>query len=557
MQAVPNERAMSSFVDSQQESKSKSKPGRATKRYDFSGGELPDSKLVVHLLRPAAGDPLRFYQEHEGVVSPQKVCGTIDSLVRLAVQLTEYKGSYTTFPSSAMRAMTNPYLKESVVATIERTITVMRSEQTRQSCSERGGSPDLVVSRSRKGGIDVVDRFLYQGVRDPTPHLLVVGDLHGSFHAMVRLLREWRTKGLVSDNLKLDPAYMLVFTGDLIDRSFYSLETLLIACKLKINNEDRVFLLNGNHEDKETWERYGFRRELANDLPRKEDVVTSLLVCFPLALFVRSGEQWIQFSHGVFDRAEQSAVKVFLNSLVGTKLRGVMTTGIGSGNGYNWSDVWTGPRTEATRGSSLAYMRKWSVVDVEAYMADLQIQCIVRGHQDCENLQLQLREPTIAPAVFYVAGYHNCTVCGVRSDPAELLSGALLAYWLVRGDVDTDLRNLAEVCQSFYNYNDSKWDAPEWLSENVDVPLLWQHVGQRMEDHLKQEVNPSDRGKIRKKEKIVSQTWCFRYTANRSTTSFRRCLQSEVPLHRNLVCMTRTLPWFCHSSYTTRVTVDS
>lgn len=89
------------------------------------------------------------------------------------------------------------------------------------------------------------EKNLIQGLKGT---VLVVGDLHGNFEALLSIIHLWKTKKI--DNL--------VFLGDYVDRGSQQLETINFLLVLKITYPDTVFLLRGNHETPGVNSRYGF-----------------------------------------------------------------------------------------------------------------------------------------------------------------------------------------------------------------------------------------------------------------------------------------------------------
>ncbi len=80
--------------------------------------------------------------------------------------------------------------------------------------------------------------------------ICVIGDIHGSVHSLVKILNDLKAKGYLDDYFKIirDEFYM-VFTGDYVDRGLFGTEVWYLLLKLKLTNWDKVFLLQGNHED--------------------------------------------------------------------------------------------------------------------------------------------------------------------------------------------------------------------------------------------------------------------------------------------------------------------
>ena len=60
-----------------------------------------------------------------------------------------------------------------------------------------------------------------------------------------------------------------LFLGDLVDRGYYSVETILLLLALKVKHPERLFLVRGNHESREITLKYGFyedKRKYAGSL---------------------------------------------------------------------------------------------------------------------------------------------------------------------------------------------------------------------------------------------------------------------------------------------------
>ena len=95
--------------------------------------------------------------------------------------------------------------------------------------------------------------------------ILIVGDLHSGLHALVKILQDWISKGYMTTDGTLAANHYVVFLGDLIDRGYFSTEILFLVFSLSNANPNRVFVLNGNHEDFEVWHKYGFRDELMKE----------------------------------------------------------------------------------------------------------------------------------------------------------------------------------------------------------------------------------------------------------------------------------------------------
>lgn len=83
--------------------------------------------------------------------------------------------------------------------------------------------------------------------------VIIVGDIHGSLHDLLRIL----------NYVESNPC-KVIFLGDYVDRGCFSLECITLLFSLKIKFPNKYYLLRGNHEFDSLCSVYGFKKEILN-----------------------------------------------------------------------------------------------------------------------------------------------------------------------------------------------------------------------------------------------------------------------------------------------------
>lgn len=112
-------------------------------------------------------------------------------------------------------------------------------------------------------------------IRDIKPPVKIFGSLHGNYADLMRFFDIWKSP---SDGATGDiHGFDYVFLGNYVDRGAYQLETICLLMALKLKYPKQIFLLRGNHEDKNVNRYLGFGDECTK---RLEEDITQANSCF-------------------------------------------------------------------------------------------------------------------------------------------------------------------------------------------------------------------------------------------------------------------------------------
>lgn len=105
--------------------------------------------------------------------------------------------------------------------------------------------------------------FVQRFTLDPQSKVIVVGVLQGAYHSLVRNLNQMKLLGLLTKDFKFtNEKISLVILGNVVNRSPYTTETLLVILKLMEKNPKQVFYMRGTNEFDYYWVQHTLRREL-------------------------------------------------------------------------------------------------------------------------------------------------------------------------------------------------------------------------------------------------------------------------------------------------------
>jgi len=139
----------------------------------------------------------------------------------------------------------------------------------------------------------------------------VFGDQQGALHSLVRNLAKLKELEVLDENLKIkNDTDFIVFLGDVVSRSAYSLEILMIIMRLIEKNPEHAFYVRGNHETDNYWQNYGLKKQLemmaesvlkSGEKFPMESLVGRFFLTLPVAIYAGvpsdPDSQFVRFSH--------------------------------------------------------------------------------------------------------------------------------------------------------------------------------------------------------------------------------------------------------------------
>lgn len=140
-------------------------------------------------------------------------------------------------------------------------------------------------------------RFIEKILPSDQSSIIIWGELNGAFHSLVRGLQELKALDFITDDFKIvNNNTYLIFNGNVIGKSPYIMQALMVVLTLMKNNPENVFYIKGALEDKERWIKSDFMKQLTDHIDKSSTKsVTDLLGKFfgtlPLALYLISPDQ--------------------------------------------------------------------------------------------------------------------------------------------------------------------------------------------------------------------------------------------------------------------------
>lgn len=96
-------------------------------------------------------------------------------------------------------------------------------------------------------------------IKNLKPPIKIFGNLHGNYNDLMRFFDIWKAPQETGDITDFD----YIFLGNYVDRGSQSLEVICLLLALKLKYPRQIFLLRGNHEDRNVNKYLGFGQECA------------------------------------------------------------------------------------------------------------------------------------------------------------------------------------------------------------------------------------------------------------------------------------------------------
>jgi hypothetical protein len=249
-------------------------------------------------------------------------------------------------------------------------------------------------------------------VKQPHAKVVIIGDLHSSFHSIYHIIKDIKEKDIrfFKEGMKLREDSYIVFLGDILDRGPYSLELLLFVFKLKIINFENVIIINGNHEDMNQYSGDGtgsesyfqFTSNSDENISNHANYIQTLrelnntLTYLPSVVFLKYHNKWFHLCHGgigeEFIQYTQLKLNPLLKFLTFDKDQNVLFLDDNkTSHGLKWDDfdqtqILYTPNTSRGAGNIIG------PDFTEKYLKLHNIEMIIRGHQDWENINILVQK---------------------------------------------------------------------------------------------------------------------------------------------------------------------
>lgn len=110
--------------------------------------------------------------------------------------------------------------------------------------------PEDLFRSLKRNNQPVFDPYVQKVVVANDAVIAFHGDIHGDIKSLNLFLSKLHNDGYLNNFKINNPHFYMVFLGDYTDRGWYGAEVIYTILQLKCANPNQVFLVRGNHEDK-------------------------------------------------------------------------------------------------------------------------------------------------------------------------------------------------------------------------------------------------------------------------------------------------------------------
>lgn len=239
------------------------------------------------------------------------------------------------------------------------------------------------------------DAIVYKVRVSNNVKIIVLGDIHGSYHTFFRIFIRLIKFGIIDkDTYMINDNYMIVFLGDVLDRELYSVDIFnVILLLIKINNiGDKIKIIynRGNHETEEIYSNYGFKEEyilkskngknnINGDGNKNYDNVGKLFSLLSSAVIIENNNGYrIWMCHGGFPIKNNGEPLIF--NWDSNAFEMIILKDLIYANQIRWNDFGSVTKDNDNRNVYGCKILGYDVVD--KFSKSNNISFIIRGHQD-------------------------------------------------------------------------------------------------------------------------------------------------------------------------------
>ena len=238
-------------------------------------------------------------------------------------------------------------------------------------------------------------KYVQKIISKPNEKFIIIGDIHCDLVNFKLILKNLIKNDIINDDFEIiNENYKIIFLGDMVDYGLYGIETVMIILLLKNKNFNNVYIISGNHEQKNVYSVYDLSKEIEKEITNNNQNLINNFESFfkllPVAIFLKynNDKKYYQFCHGgvPLEYIKNEIDSDFLNFLNDNKTNKIDISDKLSEQ-FLWNDFINGEKTII----DYIYMRnKICSKDISIYLEKYNIYSIISGHQDLASLSFQI-----------------------------------------------------------------------------------------------------------------------------------------------------------------------